>query len=199
MNLEDWFLFVLTFISGVVVGGLIYVTAFKPLYAPEELSVAEDLAMEFSVVGQSYGGLRANAAHPSFRTLEDGSFTFRTGVSDGQLTEPLPGVLPRSLTRRLVDAVEVAPLTAYSAPAQGKECRIAVDGIDYEYQIILDRVSYQIDTCTTAIPYDSELNEALEAIWQYFSDPGSYEGERGGFVPLSELLERSLNKRFNNE
>ncbi|MCA9324971.1 hypothetical protein KDA23_02800, partial [Candidatus Saccharibacteria bacterium] len=66
-------------------------------------------------------------------------------------------------------------LIQYAAPAN-KQCRVAVDGIDYEYRVVVDGVLYQLDTCSTALPYESDLNQALEAIWSYLYDPTAYRG-----------------------
>lgn len=195
MDATDWFLIILTFFTGLLIGAFLYVSVFKPTYAPEDLNIVEDEAMEFSVAGRSYGGIRTGFIHPSFRVLEDGSFIYVTGAAEGVEANTYEAVLPPALTNDLVGAVRRANLSLFEESAE-KDCRIAVDGVDYRYQVILAGETYLLDTCTTALPYESELNESLEAVWSYFRDPASYQGRAQDKGSIADQLADYLNDQI---
>lgn len=196
MKLDDWLLLSLTFVTGVAIGAYVYVTAFKPTYAPEGLNDSEEGAAEFSVVGKIYGGTEsADYIRPSFRVLGDGSYLYAVGGEGEDALEPIEGELPSDLRRALLSAAADDVLLEGSQTVGKSNCRSYQGGTDYEYRFVLDGEYYTLDTCHTALNYDDELNLVLEDVWNYLS--GDSYGASGlkGDTPY-EMLENFLRERL---
>ena len=195
METSDWFLFILTFVTGAFIGMFIYVTSFKPTYVPEDVNSDEDKAYEFSITGKTYGGLIApEYIRPSFRLLGNGQYTYIRGGTGDNALEPEEGKLPRTIMNEINSEVTASQLAAASAPAEKDFCENYVDGTDYRYQITLDGTVYQLDTCFTDLTYESDLAAALEAVWQYLLDP-SLNQSNAPQTP-SDAAERFLRERL---
>ena len=74
MELNDWVMLCLTFVTWAFIGMFIYVTSFKPVYAPDDLPDG-DLAEEYSVIGRAYSGEISRGEQPTVRLRSDGSYT----------------------------------------------------------------------------------------------------------------------------
>lgn len=196
MKLDDWMLFTLTFLTGVVIGAYVYITTFKPTYAPEGLSDSEDEAAGFSVVGKTYGGLEPSGyIRPSFRVLGNGSYLYTVGGEGENALEPQKGEIPRDLKRALLSIVTKNALEKGSEPVTKNNCRSLQGGVDYEYRIVKDGIAYTLDTCHTALAYDDELTLVLEDIWNYLSGEGHGARSVTGDTPY-EILENFLRERL---
>jgi len=166
------FLLALTFVTGVFIGAYIYVSAFKPVYAPEGLSKDEMSASDFSVIGQAYGGFHTkDYIQPSFRLLADGSYSFVEGGTGANSLDVVEGKLSGSLLNEVRDVIYQGSLESLSQPVNNKSCVSAADGIDYEYKVSLDGESYKLDTCLTNLDYNDELAEVFYKIWLYMESP----------------------------
>lgn len=172
MDISDWFMVFLTFVTGLFIGAVVYATSFKPVYAPEDIAVVNDQAEEFSVIGEQYGGFRQAGQSPSFRILGDGTYVYRSARMDGVLEN---GVLPQVLVKQLRSNSRESLLAQYAEGQSDSECRSYVDGIDYRYQFVVAGDQYIVDTCQTALGYESDLQQTLEEIWLYLRDPQNYE------------------------
>jgi len=181
MSGQDWFLFILTFITGVMAGMYVYILSFKPTYIPDDLNSNEDVAAEFSVVGKVYGGQVSNGyISPSFRITADGSYAYVPGGEGSDALEPVSGKLPNGLFRDVVSATDKNTLINSSEPINKESCRSYSDGLDYQYRIVLDNNQYEVDTCRTTLSYDAELALVLDAVWNYLANPDSSYGGQGG-------------------
>lgn len=181
MSGQDTFMFLLTFLTGIFLGAFIYVTSFKPTYAPDDIGSAESTAGDFSVIAKAYGGVHERGyISPSFRVLSEGSYMYiQGGVSDSAL-EPIEGKLPSSLLRQLKVVATEDTLVIYEEEVGKSNCRSFADGVDYEYRITLEEIEYSLDTCTSNVPYDSALAIALDDVWTFISGTGTYTGPQGG-------------------
>lgn len=179
MSGQDWFLFILTFMTGLIAGMYVYVLSFKPTYLPDDLNNNEDVASEFSVVGKVYGGRVSNGyIRPSFRITADGSYAYIPGGEDPEALEPVQGKLPRALFNDVVSASDERTLTDASEPVNKQSCSSYSDGFDYQYRIVVDNNEYQVDTCRTTLGYDDELTIVLDDVWDYLANPDTtYRGQ----------------------
>jgi hypothetical protein len=68
MKRDEWMLLSLTFLTGLAIGMYVYIVAFKPTYAPENLSGVESEANEWSMVGKRRAEFHnSDYVYPSFR------------------------------------------------------------------------------------------------------------------------------------
>lgn len=188
MQRDDWILLSLTFLTGLAIGMYIYIAAFKPTYAPENLSDTEAEAGEWSIIGKQRGGDHdARYIHPSFRLLGDGSYVYLPGGMGEGALDPQKG----SLSKRQLAAVSfsASELSAYSRPAEAASCVSDHGGYDYEYRITLAGETYVLDTCSTALR-DSPKAEELEALWEEFGGTAGESMEYGSFSEWAQDLIR---------
>ena len=149
-----------------------YVVSFKPTYAPETINTIEEVAQDFSIIGKQYGGDQPNGfIPPSFRITGDGTFDYRPGGASSEALETTSGVLPRSMINDIKILATDDQLESLSESKTPTDCRSMVDGIDYQYQVILSGEQYQLDSCVTRLGYDTDLAQTLEDVWQYLSNP----------------------------
>lgn len=194
MKRDDWMLFTLVFMTGLAIGIYVYVAAFKPIYAPEDLSGVESEASEWSIIGKRRGGEHQNGfIHPSFRVLGDGSYTYLMGGEGDNALTPREG----KLSKRMVRALKVTEedLVIYSRSIS-RQCLTSRGEYEYEYRVVYEGESYLLDTCYTALGHSSDLAEALDNVWMYLSD-GTVT-ERTVDTP-SEWLENFLYEALHGE
>lgn len=174
MERQDWYFFILTFITGVFIGAFVYLTSFVPTYLSNGFGGEEADASEFSVIGKSYGGFTTpDYIHPAFRLLGNGEYSYIPGGTGENSLEPIEGKLPASLMQDVKRSATELKLNSYERNAENTSCRYYADGVDYEYRIVLDKMSYELDTCTTALGYNTDLSQALDEVWEYLADPGN--------------------------
>lgn len=164
MKRDDMMLLSLTFLTGVAIGMYVYIAAFKPNYAPEKLSDTEAEAGEWSLVARRYGGdFISGYVDPTFRVLADGTYTYIPGGPEGIAAEPRSGKLSKATMRELRAYDD--ELLDHSYTTSGNNCDSYVDGYDYDYRFTKDDVVFDLDTCRTALGYDTPLSRLLESIW----------------------------------
>lgn len=165
MKARDWFLVTFTFFVGVFCGVYLYVTAYQPNYKSDE-STGTALASDFNVIGFAYG---TRVSESSFRLQEDGSYTYIADESN--IDERESGELPQSLFNAVSRAIAASDLDAMAAPVERDDCDSFTDQGDFEYDIEYEGESYTLDTCLTDFAKDSNLAEALAAVWRYLANP----------------------------
>lgn len=191
MTTQDKFIFILTFVTGLAAGMYVYVISFKPTYTPETINTEEVMAEDFSVIGKQYGGDRQNDyVAPSFRITADGSFSYRAGGSASLGLETTEGKLPKTLINDIRSLATFEELEYLSENNPDGNCQSDVDGIDYQYRIILESEEFQLDSCGTLLGYDSDLAIALEDVWTYLEDPSD---EGGGQLFGNSFYDTSVN------
>lgn len=164
MKPDQKILLLLTFLSGMFIGGALYITVFAPQYEADEVAGKS----QFSIVGEVYGGcVRTPNGCPSFRLTDDRSFQYLIG---GEKQE---GSLPSTITKPIFADLTDYRLQTYAAPIEREDCRSYVDGVDYRYEITIGDTRYVIDTCKTSFPNDSELQQHLLKAWQSMSGGGN--------------------------
>lgn len=173
MNGSDWMFFILTFLTGFVIGLFLYITAFKPTYVPEDFADL-DKASEFSVIGSVYGGLRGpEFTRPSFRVISDQTYQYRPGGETGAATVA-EGRMVSSLFDALRTAADEDDVAYFSESVARANCASDRGGYDYHYTITIDGTVYELDTCQTNLEPDDELALVLDDVWTYVADPTAY-------------------------
>ncbi len=163
---------IITFLIGVTAGGYLYLIGFAPQIekASEYFeSDPREVDAGFLLSGERYGGCERADACASFQVRADGTFSYlSTGVLSGGT--PITGELPRAVLLSLREAATKENLRA-AAKEQGSDtCSSFVDGTDYRYEITLNTVVYDLDTCYTAFSHQSEIGLALDKLWIYFQN-----------------------------
>ena len=172
MTLQDFFAFLLVFLTGVFIGVVVYVTSFQPIYAPDNLQNDEAIASEFSIIGKAYGGDQgSDYIRPSFRLLGNGQYDYLPGGSSSVALEPESGTLPKGLLREIKKAADLNLLADYEEPVSKDNCMSFEGGFDYEYLVVVDKQSFDLHTCFSALDYSDDLAVALIEVWNYLDDP----------------------------
>lgn len=166
MKRQDILTLVTTFLVGAIAGGYVYVTGFKPQFEEftgQTAEVYEDLVL----VGEQYGG-DVQGTLPSFQLLSNGTFTYIPATPSTATVEPKQGTVPRGIWNDIVRAVDADTLYSNAELITVTDCSSFVDGIDYRYEITLDSVVYNLDTCGTDFT-STEIRQALDKLWKYFA------------------------------
>ena len=154
----------ITFTVGFVAGGYLYINHFTKMISPDDV---QDIAQaeQFTVVSEAYGGCRDNC--PAFQVRSDGSYRYRYTPSAGALPVIVDGTLPRDLQRDISRYVTPNELKAQSTIITPTNCESFRDGIDLSFDITYDGQMYTLDSCTTAIEFNSNTWLALANIWNH--------------------------------
>lgn len=174
----------LTFLTGVAIGMYIYIGVFKPMYAPENLSNTEAEASEWNLISRKRDGVSAvSYSQPSFRLLGDGSYTYLPGSTEGAMVEAKEGNLSRSLLSQLRTYDDT--LHDYSYTVARKTCASETGGYDYEYRFTKNTLTYNLDTCYTALGDDTPFAILLAQVWDEVEGRGAI-GTGGNFSDWAE-------------
>ncbi|MDC1205639.1 hypothetical protein N8083_02210, partial [Candidatus Pacebacteria bacterium] len=173
MKPRDWMILFFTFAVGLLSGMYVYVTSFKPIYEEKNGVDTIPTTLVLSIIGVTYGGMTPdNYNHPTFKVNVDGSYSYFAGGSTK--SEKTTGTLPKSLFNTVASIIETSDLEALSTLVPNKECALYADGIETEYNIEVEGVEYELDSCATDFDNDSELGNALSEIWKYVDEPNTY-------------------------
>lgn len=191
MTLRDWFLFISTFIIGILVGLYVYFTTFVPEYIanPAIQELVSEPVSELTILASTYGGCTQTGRCASYELTADRSYRYQDG------TEQMAGSIPRGLYAQVVDEVKVADLSSLERPLEPANCSHFVDGVDYELTIISAAGTYNLDTCYTALDTNDPLSQSLIRLFAFMENPASYqatEGEGG----VRGYLETKLDEAF---
>jgi hypothetical protein len=166
MKRQDIWTLLTTFVVGMIAGGYVYVTGFKPQFeqfSGQTAEVYQDLVIE----GEQYGGDGLRTL-PAFQVVSDATFTYVPEAMPGEPGLPVQGTLPRALWNALSDELNGDDLFVNSQLVTVADCASAQGGIDYRYTITLDSVVYNLDTCGTNFT-NAALQETLDRLWNYFT------------------------------
>jgi len=163
MKKQDIIGILITFAIGFVGGAYLYLTYWAVVFNPDAASVSD--IGEFSIVSESYGACGSTC--PSFQVIANGQYRFLHEARDGSSMTISEGSLPRSVLRDVERAVDERELLSQSRKINPQTCRSYDDGIDVRYAVSVDGVTYDLDSCGTAIDRDSALWIGLAEIWNY--------------------------------
>ncbi|MAZ30425.1 hypothetical protein CL655_04070 [bacterium] len=197
MSKRDWFLFISTFIVAVLCGMWLYFTTFVPTYVanPTVQEIAEQVAPEWTVSVRVYGGCAMAGVCPAYELTSRGAYRYQPEPDAALET----GSLPPQLTTEYNELVTSEALAAQTALVTGKSCRSFADGLDYTVLLTTSAESYELDTCRTALSYESGTVALVRETLSYLDNPGTYQppatqstGRRG----LGGYIERKLDETF---
>lgn len=167
MKRDDWILLSLTFLTGLALGMYLYVMVFKPIYQPENLSNVEAGASEWSLVSKRrVDNDQTGQVQPSFRLLSDGGYVYLPGGASDNSLAPIEGKISKSLVQKIRSYDN--NLSAYEGTANTSSCL----NMNHEYRFTLSNQVYLLDSCYSALGYDSPLAEALDAVWDEVEGKG---------------------------
>lgn len=165
ISAQDKISIILTFLMGLVAGGYLYLTGFATTFEPPEASVA-DVYTQFVITAESYGQCENDDTCLSFQVLQNGSFR---AIYDGQADAgPKDGRIPLSMRGDLYDTLTPAVLASASRTSARANCQY--EGTNYRFEITRDEVEYVVDTCSSAISYESEEWAVLAKLWNYMGN-----------------------------
>jgi hypothetical protein len=152
---------------GMCAGAYLYVTAFAPTYE-NGIDISENIAQDALVIeGEMYGGCSEMGACASFRLIDAKSYKY-LAHSEAELRS---GRLPSIVRDQLLDALSPATLMSNAQNVSSGVCSSEVDGIDYRYTISVDGEVYELDTCTTALTFNEELQSIFMNVWFALENP----------------------------
>jgi hypothetical protein len=164
---QDKISIVFTFIVGLFAGCYLYLTGFATTFEPPEAST-NDVYTQFVITGESYGECSDTETCLAFQLLENGSFRAiyegmgEQQTKDSRIPWSLRGDLSSLLTTTYLDEAEESSLSA--------ECRY--QGTNYRFEITREGEVFLLDTCSSAIDYESLEWRALATLWNHMSELG---------------------------
>ncbi len=174
----------LTFLTGAAIGMYLYIGVFKPMYAAENLSATESEASEWNLVSRKRDGVSdVGYSQPSFRLLGDGSYTYLPGSAEGAMVEAREGKISRGLLSNLRAYDDT--LLDYSYTVARKTCASEMGGFDHEYRFTKNTLTYNLDTCYTALGDETPFAVLLSKVWDEI-EGRSITAQSGNFSDWAE-------------
>lgn len=159
----------ITFIIGLLGGFYFFLAGYAPYVeqVKETVYITDQTEIESLIINaEAYGGCDWNNSCASFQVIHDGTFNYLSQpVTAGVV--PVTGRLPASLLKRVRIATLPTTLQSATHSSVTSVCKSAIDGIDYNYEIIRNGELYLLDTCTTNLAQTPELMAVLDAVWGY--------------------------------
>jgi hypothetical protein len=169
MTGRNYVVLISTFLMGMFAGAYLYVTAFAPTYE-NGIDASENIDQDALVIeGEMYGGCSLQGACASFRLIDAKSYKY-LAHSEAALRS---GRLPSLVREQLLDALTPTALMSSSQNVSSGVCSSEVDGIDYRYTISVNGDVYELDTCSTALTFDEELQSIFMNVWFVLENPDS--------------------------
>ena len=171
MGRQDILTILITFSVGMAIGFYAYFAGYSPVASTVEEQI-DTFTVDIVIVGEAYGGCERSGACPSFRIAEDGSYRYfylPRGASQQVLRT---GTIPADRLRALHAQLTVEAVESASRPIEPALCDSYTDGIDVRYEVMLDRESYVIDSCGSAVDGDGSLWQSLSSVWDFFEEAG---------------------------
>lgn len=167
MTPQDRVSLLITFVVGLLVGAYLYTTGFATTFKLPEANEA-GVYTGFVLVGEAYGTCRAEQSCVTFQVVGDGVYRaiFDTDA-EGNKNAVQEGRLPGNLRRPLERTLIVTELARMNQPLMVSEC--AYEGTNYRFKVTLEQVEYNLDTCQSAIDYESSAWASLTAVYNYIA------------------------------
>lgn len=154
-----------TFVVGFLAGGYLYLNEFTKMVSPDVVADVQDVE-QLNITSEAYGGCRDMC--PAFQVKSDGSYRYRYTPAVGSDEVFRDGTLPLDIQRLVKRDLDAKSLAAQSENINATSCSSFTDGIDINYSIVLSGESYELDSCATAVDFESDTWLALAKIWNYF-------------------------------
>jgi hypothetical protein len=167
MQKQELLSILITFVVGFIAGAFLYLNVFPTMIQGDGIGSLEDQEA-FEITSQAYGGCRGNC--PAFQIAADATYRYQYTDTVGE--EPIlrSGTLPRSLQRDIRREITTRAIAIQTTQIPPQDCPSQTDGIDIRYDITIDGASYRLDSCRTAIDFDSDAWLVLNDLWGYFNE-----------------------------
>lgn len=166
MPLRIYAQFISSFLMGVISGVFLYVTVYAPEYATDDIAT-QSTTSALTVEGRMYGGCSRSDSCASFRLLEDGTYNYLASTD----AEVEKRTLPKKIARPLFSAIGTEAFFDATESVNPTSCNSYFDGTDFMYEVTLGDNRYTLDTCTTALAYNDELQQLFIDAWQFMQNP----------------------------
>lgn len=161
---QDTVSIVITFAVGLFAGAYLYLTGFATTFEPPQAGES-NVYTEFVITAEAYGACDDEHACLAFQVLENGAY--RAILKADTQTYTKEARIPYAIQRELQSLLTPAALVDLSKPQPAPVC--AYTGTNYRFKITRNEVEYVIDTCASAIVYESASWRALAKLWNYMS------------------------------
>jgi hypothetical protein len=162
---QDILSILITFVFGFLLGGYFYLTNVAG-FVSEIKTPDKEAVSTFIIQAEAYGGCRQTC--PSFQVQDDGLYYYLYTPAAGAEKVVRKGSIPGELEKALHRVVTIEELQRQSTDIEPAVCNSYTDGIDVVYEITLDGIEYNLDSCGTAVEGESILWTTLQSIWSYF-------------------------------
>lgn len=163
MTRQQIFLLISTFVVGMVAGAYMYITGFAPNYDNNIPQDESNRGGALSIRGEQFGGCEMVGVCASFELTANRKYRYiREHHLDEETPVAMTGTVSRATFTELEEVLNNTDLMELKVP--GNNCNAAVDGIDYRYDIVVDGVSYELNSCGTEF-YGSRLYNELLKLW----------------------------------
>jgi hypothetical protein len=167
MTGREYFIFGSTFIMGMFAGAFVFVTIYAPEHAKDSTDDSANNPNATVIEGHMYGGCDESGECASFKLVDDRTYTYLPNP-DADIEK---GRLPSDLTEEVFKNLGTEPFFTAATEVDPGACTSYVDGIDYTYDVTFEGDTYTLDTCTTALSYDEELQTTLAPVWEFMRYP----------------------------
>jgi hypothetical protein len=167
MKKQELLSMLITFVVGFLAGAFLYLNVFPTMIQSDSVGTLEEQAA-FEIRSQAYGGCRSDC--PAFRIAADGTYRYQYSEEVGAEPVLLSGTLPRPLQRDIRREITPQAIAIQTSEAVAVDCPSVRDGIDIRYDITIGGAIYRLDSCRTAVDFDSDAWLVLNDIWTYFND-----------------------------
>lgn len=183
MTHQQKFVLVFTFIVGLMSGAYVYINGFAPNYSNDGVEDASEKSA-LIVRGERFGGCQmAGNICASFELTDNRKYRYIPQHSiNGPTPEAITGTISRDVYADVAAAVQRARFADLNAA--GGSCNAAADGTDYKYEIVIERVSYRLNSCSTVFGTDP-FYSVLLSVWNEIENR---DGASGDFEGVGELL-----------
>lgn len=158
---------VFTFVTGLCAGMFLYVTVFAPTVEEQAQVWQGSSSGDWTITGEMYGGCMRTDTCGSFRLTNGSSFEYLP-VAESEVQK---GRLPHDVRKMLQETLTEDFLIEASQEVHATSCSSFVDGIDYRYTVMLDGISYVLDTCSSVFALEEGAQTVMLDIWYFMENP----------------------------
>jgi hypothetical protein len=142
---KDAISILITFIFGFFAGGYLYLTGFATNFELPD-APTENAYEEFVIEAKEYGQCQKDNTCLSFQMLDDGDYRSIIGTTEeGTVRE---GAVPRSMRKQLSEELIKKKLVDLIEVRIDSNCQSNSEATNFIYQVTIDGVEYQLDTCS---------------------------------------------------
>jgi hypothetical protein len=162
MTHQDKISIIITFIFGAIVGSYLYFAGFATTFTLPEADTNEAYA-DLVITADSYGKCEEEDNCFAFQIIGDGSYRAIFDVTGERIVKEAN--ISSALNQELKATLLPADLALDSTLLVDPLCTEVVNDTYFRFNISLASTTYTLDTCTTAIRYDSPVWTVLRKAW----------------------------------